>query len=48
MEFNKVDDLILFSVHQIEPINVNLSVTVTSPAMKVNRNIYYIVVTSVC
>ena len=36
MEFNKIqDDTVSFSVHQLEPVNVDLSVTVTSPAMKV-------------
>ena len=36
MEFNKVqDNFISFGVHQLEPVNVDLSVTVTSPAMKV-------------
>ena len=36
MEFNKVEEnLILFGVNQLEPVNLQLSVTVTSPAMKV-------------
>ena len=36
MEFNKLEDnLVLFGVHQLEPVNVNLSITMTSPAMKV-------------
>ena len=36
MEFNKVTgSTVSFSVHQLEPVNVDLSVTVTSPAMKV-------------
>ena len=36
MEFNKVqDNFMSFGVHQLEPVNVDLSVTVTSPAMKV-------------
>ena len=36
MEFNRLqDNLILFGVHQLEPVNVELSVTITSPAMKV-------------
>lgn len=39
MEFNKVEDsLILFGVHQLELTTVELSVTVTSPAMKVNSD----------
>ena len=40
MEFNKVEDnLVLFGVHQLEPTTVDLSVTVTSPAMKVSSDI---------
>lgn len=36
MEFNKVqDNLVSFGVRQLEPVNLDLSVTVTSPAMKV-------------
>ena len=36
MEFNRVqDNLVSFGVHQLESVNVDLSVTVTSPAMKV-------------
>ena len=46
MEYKSQSDRVLFGVHQLEqPTNVELSVTVTSPAMKVigaNMMVYLI------